>query len=75
MTPKEKAIELYNKFRNDAPVLEANYKSKRRALMCIDEIIDNFPFRDYGFKFDSISSRLDSVEKFWDEVKHEMQKL
>lgn len=75
MTPKEKAIELYNKFRNDAPVLEANYKSKRRALMCIDEIIDNCPFRDYGFKFDSISSRLDSVEKFWDEVKHEMQKL
>lgn len=75
MTPKEKAIELYNKFRNDAPVLEANYKSKRIALMCIDEIIDNCPFRDYCFKFDSISSRLYSVEKFWEQVKHEMQKL
>jgi hypothetical protein len=75
MNAKEKAIELYNKFRNDAPVLEANYKSKRRALICIDQIIDNCPIKDYGFRFDSISSRLDESFKYWEQVKEEMKKL
>jgi predicted AAA+ superfamily ATPase len=40
MTPKEKALDIYNRFRNSAPVLEANYRSKKRALICVDEIIN-----------------------------------
>jgi len=39
LTPKEKAISLYNQIRNERPVLEANYKSKKTALLLVNEII------------------------------------
>lgn len=72
MTPKEKAIELYNKFRNENSVMTSNIRAKKQALICIDEIIDNCPFKDYGLKFDSVSSRLEAIEKYWFEVKSEL---
>jgi len=81
MTPKEKAIELYNKFRNESPVLEANYKSKRRALMCVDEVINSI--KELGEELfdkqgtDSYTARCLNYNKkaFYKEVKSEMQKL
>ncbi len=75
MNPKEKAIELYNKFRNENPVMAINIRAKKQALICVDEIIANCPFKDVGVKFDSIESRLDAIEKYWIEVKKELEKL
>ena len=75
MSPKEQAIKLYNKFRNENSVMTSNIRAKKQALICINEIIDNSPFRDYGFKFDSISSRLEAVGKYWFEVKSELEAL
>ena len=75
MSPKEKAIEIYNKFRNENSVMAVNIRAKKQALICVKEIIDNSPFKDYGFKFDTISSRLEAVESYWFEVKSELEAL
>jgi len=34
-----KANELYNKFRETSPVLEANVRSKKRAIITCDEML------------------------------------
>lgn len=39
MTAKDKAIELYNRFRNANGVMSANGYAKKQALICVDEII------------------------------------
>ena len=77
MTAKEKAIELVDKY---SPFsvrnwYEDNEVAKECALICVDEILDNLPFRDYGFKFDSICSRFKAVSEYWQEVKQEIEKL
>ncbi len=36
MTPKEKAIELYNTYRNKLPVLAANVRAKKQALQHVE---------------------------------------
>jgi len=62
MTAKERAIELYNKFRNESPVLEANYKSKKRAIICVNEMLSVIITGSYN-------------EIFYKEVKSEIEKL
>lgn len=77
MTPKEKAISLILSFIRYTPAdgqLEFNY-AKKCALICVDEILENQTFRDYGFKYSSILERLDSIKKYWEEVKTEIEKL
>jgi hypothetical protein len=73
MTPKEKAEELFNKYR---PIIagkqfvtgfvlmsEAKELTKRSAIIAVDEIIDLVKHID-----------VDS-EDYWNEVKHEIEKL
>ena len=36
---KQKAIELYNKFRNENSVTTANIRAKKQAIFCVNEII------------------------------------
>ena len=81
MKAKDKAVELVDKHIDIMPCLLdqtaytiKNY-AKQLALMEVDEIMANQPFRDYGFKFDSVSSRLDAVEQFFKQVKTEIEKL
>ena len=62
MTPKEKAIELINKFLNEQNNSYFTPTSLQCALICIDEILEN----NYGAKFQMI---------FWQEVKQEINKL
>lgn len=75
MTPKEKAKELVDKY---LFVEIANYTSmfevKQCALIAVDEILDITKRPTYnqenwneitGFRYD----------KFWEEVKHEIEKL
>jgi hypothetical protein len=60
MTPKEKAIEIYNKFRNENSIMTANIRAKKQALICVDEILE--------------SCYLEK-EWFFEEVKEEINKL
>lgn len=71
MTPKEKAKELVEKYANVNGVYGA---SKRCALIAVEEILDITKRPTYnqdnwneitGFRYD----------KFWYEVKHEIEKL
>jgi hypothetical protein len=66
MTPKEKSIELVNKYLQiyDGRVIEA----KKCALIAVDEIIQ----LRKGY-FDCINPMQD--EKYWQEVKKEIEKL
>lgn len=69
MTPKEKSIEIYNKFRNENSVMSANVRAKKQALILVDEIINELKefYDEFGFS----ESRL----KYWQEVKEEINKL
>ena len=73
MTPKEKAIELYNKFLNPSGdtylygMLE-HESAKECALIAVDEILNEFP---QGFKGNFEERR----KQYWQEVKQEIEKL
>jgi len=69
MKAKEKAIELYNKFRNENAVLAANVRAKKQALICVDEILSANP---HSNPFNTVQ---ESTHKWWREVKHEIEKL
>lgn len=65
MNAKEKAIELYNNFRNENPVTAANFRAKRQAILCAKEILKALSF---------LSSD-DILVKYWNEVKKEIELL
>lgn len=64
MTPKEKAIELVDKFTQT----NGNaFFAKECALIAVDEIIDAIDWHEYEVPNDQL--------KFWFEVKREIEKL
>jgi hypothetical protein len=72
MTPKEKAIELYNKFLNPSGdtylygMLE-HESAKECALIAVDEILDVITsIYDYDFE---------KLNPYWEEVKQEIENL
>jgi hypothetical protein len=80
MTPKEKAQELVNKFREFAdgtdsetdrysPGVEKE-KAKQCALIAVDEIINGYEFDILYIEHKRI---MDNIN-FWDEVKQEIEK-
>ena len=81
MIAKQKALELYNKYRDIAPVLEANIRSKKNALIAIDEIISTL--KSLGEELydkqgtDSYNARCLNHDKkqFWKDVKQEIEKI
>ena len=62
MTPKEKAIELFDKIYEYAIFDEA---AKQCALIAVDEVINSI-FGNYEFDF---------LRNFWQEVKKEIEAL
>lgn len=71
MTAKEKAWELYRKYRNlegkfGGKVLY-NYSAKQCALIAVNEILESHSIALSGIK--------PSIYKFWNEVKQEIEKL
>lgn len=65
MTPKEKAIELYEKMRREEYPLPAKWC----VLIAVDEIIDvlvDLSFSEFTFINDVV---------YWQEVKQEIEKL
>lgn len=68
MTPKEKALELYNKM-YDYSLFEE--EAKRCALIAVDEILN-------GYEFDSLDiehKRIMDNINYWDKVKQEIENL
>ena len=64
MNAKEKAIEIYNKLRNENSIMTANARAKKQALICVDEIINS---HDWNVLKDGLD--------YWFEVKQEIEKL
>ena len=72
MTPRKKAIELYNKFYNTSShphhVESRQQFAKQCALIAVDEIIKTHPYEWDG---EDMNSTID----YWEEVKHEIEAL
>jgi len=69
MTPKEKAIELLEKFYMNVGGLE---NKKQCSLICVDEIINAHIKIS---KEESGTTLIDYGQGFWQEVKEEIEKL
>ena len=74
MTPKEKAIELVNKYMNINKVKLSDYSviytptAKQCALIAVDEVMYSLSVIPYGMEY---LSKID----YWQEVKQEIEKL
>lgn len=81
MTPRENAIELYDKFCQFAPAEEAfeDEYTKASASICVDEeirLLKDVYMKIYSRTIDfSATSVFSSEIKFLEEVKTEIQKL
>lgn len=77
MTPKDKAVELLNKFRES--IYNSNMYSGQEvtvmecALICVDEILNSQPTKpcEEGDLYDNMVS----AESYWKQVKKELEKL
>lgn len=70
MTPKDKALELYKKFRDEFPVLSANVRAKQCALIAVDEILSNNPIKLVGN-----AGKFIYMDEYWQQVKTEIENL
>ena len=61
MKPKEKAIELYNKFRNENSVMTSNVRAKKQALIAVNLVL-------------SVLFQHHEID-YWKEVKSEIEAL
>ena len=69
MTPKEKAIELFDKFNKpDTTHYPYVHNAQQCALIAVDEILQALPPFEYGLEF---VAKID----FWTEVKQEIEAL
>jgi hypothetical protein len=79
MEPKEKAWELYHKYR----ALEGkfgdkvlyNYDAKQCALIAVDEILENVDYFFTELEKDGLPNKFDDEIEYWQEVKQEINKL
>lgn len=78
-TPFDKAQDIFVWHLQAIHVIKDNKNAselaKIHAIITVDQIIDNGPFRDYGQSYDSISSRLDAIKNYWKDVKTELENL
>jgi hypothetical protein len=71
MNAKQKALEIYNKFRNENSVMTANVRAKKQAIICIDEIMEA-----HNTYYDTIGENLARIKyAFWKDVKTELEAL
>ena len=81
MTPKEKAIELNEKFM--LTVDGANgFKISfiKHAIICVDEIIKSQPIepnnrKPFGVKIPSVRQNFTDADEYWNAVKKELELL
>jgi hypothetical protein len=71
MTPKEKAIELYDKFIKDYYIGKEPDNIKQCALIVVEEILDQ-----HNSYYDTIGENLARIKyNYWSEVKQELEKM
>lgn len=83
MTPKEKALELIDKFTFRCEECNYDWNAKQCALIAVDEIILSAPFEPADTDWDEAGSsaqywypqKLEDSAKWWAEVKKEIEKL
>ena len=68
MTPKEKAIELVEKYRIEMYDMDNLYAAKQCAIIAVDELI-----KDNSYNEEIVNGGLNKL--FWQEVKFEIEKL
>ena len=68
MTPREKAKELFDKYVELSGIFVGDYDSeKEMCLIVVNELIEfTYNYTDYNEK---------STKEYWNEVKHEIEKL
>lgn len=69
MTPKEKAIDLMDKFTYSCHECDCVSNAKQSALIAVDEI-----HKAIDFDWMEVQN-LESQHRFWEEVKQEIEKL
>jgi hypothetical protein len=69
MTPKEKAIELIDKYDSTLTYLESKSKAKQCALIAVTEIINSNPHSN------PFNTDVHSTMQYWIEVKNELTNL
>lgn len=77
MKTKEKALELYEKFRKENSVMTANIRAKKQALIAVDEILD-ITKEEYQIQYTNGEWSRDigyRYSEFWQQVKQEIEKL
>lgn len=83
MTPKEKADELYNKFYVWYPNQDAQFIAVKCALLAVVEILNSEPRYPSDVDWDDVGgthqyyyeAQREEADKFWIEVKKEIEKL
>jgi hypothetical protein len=76
MTPKEKAIELIDKFKLKHKFFTNSFiktTAKQCALIAVDEIINSSPLEP-AHPYDYVIAEQEAME-FWQEVKKEIENL
>lgn len=73
MNAKEKAKELYDKFRNENPVMSANIRSKKQAIIAVDEILKITCLKNLDYE--KYSNNNSEFKTFWQDVKKELELL
>jgi hypothetical protein len=75
MTPKEKAGQLFFKYRNleNKDSFINNYNAKQCALIAVDEIIIQWEYIDTYLS--DLNGELNPNLKYWYDVKQEIEKL
>ena len=68
MTAKERATEIYNKFRNELPTLSANVRAKKCAITHVKGIIDCLDRLDFSLE-------IDYEVKYWQQVLNELNQM
>jgi len=72
MTPKEKAIELFDKYDYILWKEYNNFEAKRCALIAVDEIINTGLLSNQPIKHQAIA---DIHTEYWKEVKQEIENI
>lgn len=76
LSPKEKAIEIYNAFRNENSVMTANVRAKKQAIVCVNEILKTFNINwQWCSKEIEDKSLWRKEYQFWEDVEQEIEKL
>jgi hypothetical protein len=75
MTPKEKAIELVDKYCVYTSGWNYDELAKQSALIAVDELINSRPIIPSPIPCEDIDACIIQARDYWQEVKQEIEKL